>query len=82
MKNIGLIVNFALSNANEYASSNSLAAEVSKVAQILSSTSVIINYLNISQNVATATCSFRIVYLRDQFPQGLTNVLNLKLAKK
>lgn len=76
------IVNFALSNANEYASTNSLAAEVSKVAQILSSTSGIINYLNISQNVATATCSFRIVYLRDQFPQGLTNVLNLKLAKK
>ena len=76
------VVDFALANVQERPEPQYVAAQVNKVAQILSSTSGIINYTNIRQDVSTARCSFRIVYLKDQFPQGITNVLNLKLAGK
>ena len=76
------IVDFALANAQEQPDSRSVAIQIDKIARILNSTNGIINYTNIRQDVSRATCSFRVVFLKDQFPQGLTNVLNLKLASK
>lgn len=76
------VVDFALANMQEKPDARYVAAQVNKIAQILSSTPGIISFSNIRQDVSKATCSYRIVYLKKQFPQGISNVLNLKLAGK
>lgn len=76
------IVDFSLKNIQENPEPQYVAAQVNRIAQVLSSMSGVINYTNIRQDVSKAACSFRIVYLKEQFPQGITNVLNLKLASK
>ena len=76
------VVDFSLANVQENPESQYVAAQVNRISQILSSTPGVINFTNIRQNVANATCSFRVVYLKEKFPQGITNMLNLKLAGK
>lgn len=76
------IVDFALANIQEQPEPRKIAQQVNKIVHILSTLPGVINFTNIKQDVPKAACSFRVVYLRDQFPQGLTNVLNLKLAGK
>ena len=76
------IVDFALANTKDQPSSDSIAKEVKKIAGIMVSTPGIINSSVIRQDVDKATCTYRVVYLKDKFPQGLQNELNLKLANK
>lgn len=76
------VVDFSLANVQENPESQYVAAQVNRISLILSSTPGVINFTNIRQNVANATCSFRVVYLKEKFPQGITNMLNLKLAGK
>ncbi|MBQ9775750.1 MAG: hypothetical protein IJW17_06900 [Lentisphaeria bacterium] len=76
------VVDFALKNVQEQPESQYVAAQINKITRILSSTSGVINFTNIRQDVSKAACSFRVVYLKEQFPQGISNVLNLKLAGK
>lgn len=76
------VLDFSLANVQENPESQHIAAQVNKISQILSTTPGVINFTNIRQDVSKATCSFRVVYLKDQLPQGLANVLNLKLAGK
>ena len=75
-------VKFGLENVQENPDAGNIAGKVEAVSRILASTPGVINYMNIQQDVRSATCSFRIVYMRDHFPQGLSNYLNLKLAGK
>ena len=76
------VIDFALANVQEQPEPQYVAAQVNKISQILSSMSGIINFTNIRQDVSKASCSFRVVYLKEQFPQGIANVVNLKLAGK
>ena len=76
------VLDFSLANAQKNPESQYVAVQVNKISKILSSTPGIINFTNIRQDVSRATCSFRVVYLKDRFPQGLSNVLNAKLAGK
>lgn len=76
------VVNFSLANTGAVPTSLEMAVRVNKIANMLRSMPEILNFTNIRQDAATATCSFRIVYLSKRFPQGLRNVLNLRLAAK
>lgn len=76
------IVNFALANIQEQPSSEKVAKEVERIADIMKNMNGIINYTVIRQDVNKAQCTYRVVYLREKFPQGLRNALNLKLANK
>lgn len=76
------IVDFALANTKDQPSSDSIAKEVKKIAWIMVNTPGIINSSVIRQDVNKAACTYRVVYLKDKFPQGLQNELNLKLANK
>lgn len=76
------VLNFTLENVQENPTSDFVAKRIAKITNVLNSTSGIINYLNIRQDVSKATCSFRVVYLKKQFPQGVANVINMKLAGK
>lgn len=76
------VVDFGLANVQAYPESQYIAGGINRITQILNTTPGIINFTNIRQDVASASCSFRIVYLKEHFPQGISNVLNLKLAGK
>lgn len=76
------IVDFSLANVQEQPDSEYIAVQVNRISNILRSTGGIIKFTNIRQDVSKAKCSFRVVYMKDRFPQGITNVLNLKLANK
>ena len=76
------ILNFALANVQEHPESQYVSAQINRIAEIMRTTPGIVNFENIRQDVSSATCSFRVVYLKDRFPQGLSNVLNTKLAGK
>ncbi len=72
---------FRLKNYLSKPSPVQLAAQVEKINTVLSSTPGIVSIQNISQDTASASCTYRIVYLKEQFPQGIANVINLKLVK-
>ena len=76
------ILDFSLENVQEHPGSDAVAKRIDKLVHVLNTTPGIVNYLNIRQDVSKATCSFRVVYLKNHFPQGLANVINLKLAGK
>lgn len=74
-------VGFNLQNVSEKADSADISENVEKISRILRSTPGIVNYTLLNQDINKAHCTFRIVYLKDDFRQGLTNVLNVKLTK-
>ena len=74
-------IKFNLANIREKADSADIAYQVDRISRILSSTSGILNYSVIEQNINKASCTFRVVYLKDNVREGLTNVLNIKLMK-
>ena len=62
-------------------SKRAFSREVDKVARVIGSIKGVINYRNIAQDPASSTCTFRIVYTKEQMPQGIRNVLNNKLTE-
>lgn len=76
------ILDFNLKNYQTTPESQYVAMQVEKINRALASTDGVINYANIRQDVSSATCSFRVVYLKNKLPQGIANVINLKLAAK
>lgn len=60
---------------------SAFSREVDKVARVISSINGVINYQNIAQDPASGSCTFRIVYSKEQMPQGIRNVLNNKLTE-
>jgi len=76
------VVDFTLANVQKNPEPRYVAARVDELTKILKSTPGIISFTNVRQDVSKATCSFRVVYLREQFPQGISNAINLKLAGK
>lgn len=72
---------FRLKNYLSKPSPVQLAAQVEKINTVLSNMPGIVSIQNISQDTASASCTYRIVYLKEQFPQGIANVINLKLVK-
>ena len=82
-KEIGVsILDFKLANVSEKVKSEDVAARVLQIAAILDDMPGVINYADIRQDVANASCSFRVVYMKEKFPAGLANVVNNALAKK
>ena len=75
-------VEFALANVQEQPEARVVAVQVARITRILNTTPGIINFTNIRQDVSKAACSFRVVYLKNEFPEGISNALNLKLAGK
>lgn len=75
-------LNFGLANGQKKSTSSNVAAQVNRIKKTLDKLEGVVNYTIVSQNVANATCSFRVVYKKQLFPQGLANVLNLKLANQ
>ena len=75
-------VDFALKNTQAKTDSLYVAKQIDKIVRILGADANIIRFANIHQDNARAICSFRIVYLKEKFPQGIINYLNLKLAGK
>ena len=75
-------VNLTLANFQTKPEARYVSEQVNRVAEILSAMSGVLNFTNVRQDVNKATCTFRIVYLKEQFPQGIANVLNAKLSGK
>ena len=73
---------FKLRNWQEKADPAAIASQVGKISQILHNMPGIINYTNIAQSTSQASVTFRIVYLKGQYPQGLVNAVTSKLATK
>ena len=71
---------FRLASTDGKLDSAKVAAQVEKLNIVLKSTNGIVNYTIVSQDNAKGLSSFRIVYMKNSFPQGLINVLNLKLS--
>lgn len=75
-------INLTLANLQSRPEPRYVSAQVNRVAEILGSMSGVLNFTNVRQDVNKATCTFRVVYLKEQFPQGFANVLNAKLSGK
>lgn len=75
-------VNLTLANLQTKPEPRYVSEQVNRAAEILSAMSGVLNFTNVRQDVNKATCTFRIVYLKEQFPQGIANVLNAKLSSK
>lgn len=75
-------LNFTLARKQKKSSTASVAAEINKLKQAFDQMDGVINYTITKQDVKNATCSFRIVYQKRQFPQGLANALNHALSSK
>ncbi len=73
-------IKFQMKNWNAKPDAAELAHEAAKIKSVLDKTPGIISFQNISQNNASATCTYRVVYMKDAFPQGLVNDINSKLA--
>lgn len=73
---------FALKNHRQYADTTAIAKQVERISNILRSMPGIVNYTNIAQHTSQAAVTFRIVYLKDKYPQGLVNAINVKLEVK
>ncbi len=58
-----------------------LAAQAAKISGVLASMPGVVSAQNVFQDTKAAGCTFRIVYLKEQFPQGIANAINLELAK-
>lgn len=76
------IVEFSMKNVSEQPSANRIAQEVKRIARIMAATPGIINYTIVRQDVSKASCSYRVVYMKNRFPHGLKNELNLRLTLK
>ncbi len=74
-------IKFALRNPMVRPTAKRLALEVAKIDSVLKSTSGVVSFQNIYQDTEAATCTFRVVYLREAFPQGISNVVNLRLMR-
>ncbi len=74
-------VNFKLKNDRLWPSPARLAAEVEKIDKSLASMPGIVSARNVSLGTDSAHCTYRIVYQKEQFPQGIVNAINLNLAK-
>ena len=72
-------IDFNLQNSSQLPEQADIAREVARINNVLASTQGIVNYYNISQNTANARCTFRVVYHKRLFPQGIINYLNLSL---
>ena len=55
--------------------------EVVRVAQTVSSIKGVLSYQILNQDPVVGNCTFRIVYVKGQLPQGMRNILNNKLAE-
>lgn len=75
-------INFALKNTQKSSTSVNVAEQVNKIKQVFDSMEGVVSYAISNQDVKNATCSFRVVYQKRMFPQGIANALNLKLANK
>ena len=75
-------IRFVLKNFRENADSASIARQVEKISSILHSMPGIVNYTNVAQHTSQAAVTFRIVYLKDKYPQGIVNAINVKLETK
>ena len=75
-------INLTLANLQSRPEPGYVSAQVNRVAEILGGMSGVLNFTNVRQDVNKATCTFRVVYLKEQFPQGFANVLNGKLSGK
>lgn len=79
--NIGVSeLTFRLASSDGKLDSAKVAAQVEKLNLVLKSTNGIVNYTIVSQDNSKGLSSFRIVYMKNSFPQGLVNALNLKLS--
>ncbi len=58
-----------------------ISSRINKINGVLKHSPGIVNYQIVSQDEKNARCTFRIAYLKDAFPQGLTNYLNQQLKK-
>lgn len=73
-------LNFGLANKQKKTTSSQVAMQVNRIKNTLEKLDGVVNYTIVSQDVTNATCSFRVVYRKSQFPQGFANALNLELA--
>ena len=76
------VVDFAFANWNVLPGARSIAPKVAEIEKVIKSIPGVIEYSNAGQNNAKAVTTFRIVYYKDAFPQGLVNALNQKLVEK
>ena len=60
--------------------SNQSVAHIEKLAQVLKTTKGIVRFFNVAQDVSKGECTFRIVYIKNAFPEGVSNHLSAKLA--
>lgn len=74
-------IKFQLKKNNDKPTNARGAAAVTQISDILKNMPGVLEYTNISQCGTLNTCTFRVVYLRANYPQGIYNALNLKLAK-
>lgn len=73
---------FALQNIRQHADPTAISRQVEKISAVLNSMPGVINYTNVAQHTSQAKVTFRIVYLKDRYPQGLVNAINSKLETK
>lgn len=74
-------ITFKLANTAKEDISFRIAKEIENLNSILNSQQGIVNYQNIFQDSINGICTFRIVYVKENYPQGLINALNLELKK-
>ena len=75
-------LSFGLKNSQSAPSSVNVAVQVNRIKNALGDMAGVVNYALVSQDVTSATCTFRVVYRKKDYPQGLVNALNLKLANQ
>ena len=73
---------FALKNHRQHADSIAISRQVERISNILRSMHGVVNFTNVAQHTTQAAVTFRIVYLKNLYPQGLVNAVNVKLETK
>lgn len=70
---------FALKNPRRTVDNIAISHQVERIHRILRSMPGVVNYTNVAQHTSQAAVTFRIVYLKDKYPQGIVNAVNAKL---
>lgn len=74
-------VTFKIAGHNITNNINEFSKRVSQLNDVLKSTQGISNYQIVSQDVVKGECTFRVVYMKEKFKQGIINALSVELDK-